>query len=272
MSNAFSLSGKTALLTGAAGFFGQYFAKALTEAGASLVLIDRDGEGLGELLQTLGASVREMALLNFYDETAASVELERITRMHRVDILVNNAFDFSKKTGFNDPSGKLDQATFEQFDACFQSGIWWAARTTKIVGGAMKRVGSGSIINICSMYGIVVPHPALYEGTEKFNPPGYSMAKAGLLQFTRYGAAFLGPEVRVNAISPGAIPNTEAKTYNAVDARQEQAFMQRLVDRTVLRRVGHPTDLTGALVFLASDASSYMTGQNIVIDGGWTIV
>ena len=267
----FSLAGSRVLLTGATGFFGRYFAKALAGAGASLILVDRNRDQLDALAAEVDPST-VTAAVDLYDRIAAQIALQNIARCYSPDILVNNAWDFSQKTGFNDPSGRLEVATYDQFEASFQAGVWWAVQATQIVGSDMKRLGRGSIINICSMYATVAPSPTLYEGTEKFNPPGYSMAKAGLLQFTRYSASFLGPEVRVNAISPGAIPNTESSSPNALDMNKEAEFMQRLVDRTLLKRVGHPRDLTGPLVFLASDASSYMTGHNLIVDGGWTVV
>lgn len=271
----FTLRGKTAVLTGAGGFFGRYFANALAAAGAFPILIDRNEGRLHMLALELRINHNadsSCRWVDLYDREAAQEALRAIARQTPIDILVNNAFDFSVRTGFNTPDGRLEAATFEQLESCFQSGIWWALQSTQILGAAMKLRGRGSIINIGSMYGVVVPHPSLYEGTEKFNPPGYSMAKAGLIQFTRYSAAFLGPEVRVNALSPGAIPNLETASDNGVDAQREKEFVQRLADRTLLKRVGHPDDLTGPLVFLASDASAYMTGHNLVVDGGWTVV
>lgn len=264
--NQFSLQGKTAVLTGAAGFFGRYFAAALVDAGAFVILLDRNADRFESI-----AGKQMPIAIDLYDRVAAADVLGHITRQYAIDILVNNAFDFSIKTGFNDDSGRLECATFEQLESCFEAGVWWAIQATQSIGARMKQRGRGSIINICSMYGIVVPHPSLYEGTTKFNPPGYSMAKAGLLQFSRYAASFLGPEVRVNALSPGAIPNTETPTHNAVDVEKELEFLQRLKDHTLLRRVGHPSDLTGPLVFLASEAAAYMTGHNLVVDGGWTV-
>ncbi len=266
----FSLAGKSALVTGAAGFFGQYFARALADAGAFVVLVDRNEERL-EALRSERPTQFVAFPVDLYDRARAQDILETIARRYPVDILINNAFDFSLRTGFNDSVGRLEHATFEQIQASFESGVYWAIQATQVVGERMRSRG-GSIINICSMYSIVAPSPLLYEGTEKFNPPGYGMAKAGLLQFTRYAAAFLGPRVRVNALSPGAIPNTETATHNTVDPEAEAAFVQRLVDRTLLKRVGHPKDLIGPLVFLASDASAYMTGHNLVVDGGWTVV
>jgi gluconate 5-dehydrogenase len=135
----------------------------------------------------------------------------------------------------------------------------------------MKEQGGGSIINISTMYALVAPRPALYAGTKFINPPGYSASKAALLSFTRYVASFWGTlGVRANAILPGPFSNTEDVGANAVAA--EDPFLQRLKDYTCLGRIGKPIELAGALLFLASDASSFMTGQSIVVDGGWTAV
>jgi len=251
-SELFSLKGKTAVLTGAGGFFGAYFTQALLEFGAKVILVDKID-------------------VDLYDRKATQECYEKILSQEgRVDILINNAFDFSVKTGFNTEAGNLENATFEQLLASFESGIYWAIQATQAFGYAMKKQNSGSIINICTMYSVVVPSPDLYEGTDKFNPPGYSMAKAGLLQFTKYAASFLSPEVRVNAISPGAIPNTESQSPNAIT--ENNPVLERLSKKILLKRMGHPSDLTGALIFLASDASSYITGQNIIIDGGFTVI
>jgi gluconate 5-dehydrogenase len=249
----FSLKGKTALLSGGSGFFGPYFAAVLKEAGATVITAGREGD----------------YPVDYYDERETHARYESILREHRIDILVNNAFDFSKKTGFNDPSGRIERMTRAQFAASMESGVYWAERATQVFGIPMREHG-GSIINICSMYAVVVPSPDLYEGTDKFNPPGYSASKAALLQFTRYSASFLGPKVRVNAISPGAIPNLETATFNA--PKPDDPILRRLTEKTILKRLGHPSDLVGALVFLASDASSYMTGQNVIIDGGLTVL
>lgn len=266
--NLFSLNGKTVVLTGAGGFFGRYFTRALLENGARVILIEQSLAAL-KFFSQAHEDRYESRFLDLYNRQAAKECYEKILSANRVDILVNNAFDFSQKTGFNTPDGRLENATFEQLQASFEAGIWWAIQATQTFGLAMKKQGSGSVINICSMYGVVVPSPDLYEGTDKFNPPGYSMAKAGLLQFTKYAASFLSPEVRVNAISPGVIPNTESQGPNAIT--ENNPVLERLLKKIILKRMGHPSDLTGALVFLASDASSYMTGQNIIIDGGLTV-
>ena len=122
------------------------------------------------------------------------------------------------------------------------------------------------------MYALVAPRPQLYEGTDFINPPGYSASKAALLSFTRYVASFWGPYgIRANAILPGPFSNTEdLGGSNAV--LQDSPFLQRLKGYTCLGRVGQPNELAGALIYLASDASSFMTGQAVVVDGGWTAV
>jgi gluconate 5-dehydrogenase len=135
----------------------------------------------------------------------------------------------------------------------------------------MKQRGKGSIVNIASMYALVAPSPGLYEGTSFINPPAYSVAKAGMLALTRYVASFWGPDgVRCNALVPGPFSNTTGDGPNAVDPADE--FLGRVASKTCLGRVGAPEELVGALVFLASEASSFMTGQTLVVDGGWTAV
>ena len=268
----FSLEGKTAVLTGAAGFFGRHFTRAFLDSGARVVLIDRAGEFLtafGEELQAAyGPNRASVVRVDLYDRAAAAAAFRTIADSHPPDILVNNAFDFSSATGFNVPEGRFECATYDQFRACFDAGVYWAFHATQVIGGEMRRLGSGSIINIGTMYADAVPNPSLYGGTAQFNPWGYSASKGALLQLTRSSAAQLAPKVRVNMISPGAIPNLEnTHTSNPPDPR----VSDRLLGKILLRRMGHPHDLTGGLIFLASDASRYITGQNLKIDGGITV-
>lgn len=208
--------------------------------------------------------------VDFYDRAALDDTLRRILAEDRVNVLVNNAYDISVTTGFNSPVGRLESSTFDQWQRAFESGIYWAVRTTQFIGEQMKERGGGSIINIASMYGLVSPSPGLYEGTNFFNPPSYGVAKAGLLAFTRYVASFWGGyNIRCNALVPGAFSNTEDRTYNAV--APSDPFLKRLENRTLLKRVGRPQDLLGPLLLLASDSSGYITGQAIIVDGGWTV-
>jgi len=274
MNNSFSLENKNIILTGAAGFFGRTFARGLLGAGVKkLVIIDIHTEALTALAHELkGTYGDERVVSHVLDQN----NHERTAEIYKdinasmiVHGLVNNAFSFSEDTGFNSPLGRLENATYDQLKSSFDSGIYWAIQATQAFGTSMREQGGGAIVNVCSMYAVVVPSPKLYEDTEKFNPPGYSMAKAGLLQFTRYSASFLSPMVRVNAISPGAIPNLGADSYNAIT--NNDPVLKRLNEKILLERMGTPEDLIGSVVFLLADASSYITGQNIIIDGGLVI-
>ena len=270
----FDLNGKTVLITGAAGFFGRYITKGFLDNGADVVLMSKSDkliDQVREYKKEYGEDRVSYYQVNFYDLDKLKKNLLLATKEHDIDILINNAFDISSNTGFNTPAGKFDVSTYNQWRASFECGIYWAVLTTQIISGQYKKKKiEGSIINVSSMYGVVSPSPQLYKGTDFFNPPAYSVNKAGLLAFTRYTASFLGKyKIRCNAISPGAFSNTEEESYNSV--KKDSPFIKRLKDMTVINRIGHPNDLIGALVYLASDASSYVTGHNLIIDGGWTI-
>jgi len=256
----FSLAGRRIVLTGAAGFFGRYFALALLEAGAKKVhLLDWDIPGLSGLEQSLaqkGLTDGMIHRVNQNDEVHVEEIFGEILAEGPVDILINNSFRFGPTTGFGDSSGRVQTATKDQVMSSFESGCWWSLRASQLVAPGMKEKGTGNIINIGSMYGLVAPNPDLYASRDYFNPVGYSMSKAAVIAQTRYLAAWLGP-------------NNERRSENSEQNKDEE-FVRRLVDRTLLKRVGHPTDLVGPLVFLASEASRYMTGQVVVVDGGWT--
>ncbi|MDT5269275.1 MAG: hypothetical protein QOH49_1461 [Acidobacteriota bacterium] len=272
-STLFSLEGKTALLTGAAGFLGRTMARALLENGARLIALGRS-ERLDNLAGEWAAEFGEKRVracrVDMYDLDAFGRVLDDIVGDERVDVLVNNAHELGAQTGFNTPEGRLESAGFEQWMRNLTGGVYWAALTTQKVGGAMKARG-GSIVNISTMYARVAPSPRLYEGTDFINPPGYSASKAALLALTRYTASFWGAYgVRANAILPGPFSNTEEAGPNSVG--ESDPFLERLKERTCLGRTGYPRELAGALLFLASDASSYVTGHELVVDGGWTII
>jgi gluconate 5-dehydrogenase len=215
--------------------------------------------------------------VDLYDIPAFERALQLIDTDHPViDVIVNNAHELGPRTGFNVPEGHLEDATFDGWMRNLTGGVYWAALTTQRIGVGMKRRGNGSIVNISTMYATVAPGSQLYQGTAFINPPGYSASKSALLAFTRYTASFWGEfGVRANAILPGPFsnltdrPNAE-RSDNAVAA--EDPFLERLKARTVLGRIGKPRELVGALLYLASNASSFTTGQALVVDGGWTIV
>ena len=272
----FSLEGKTAVLTGASGFLGRTFALALLANGARVVALGRS-----ERLQTeakgwaneFGADKISVKQIDMYDTAALNDLCDAIAAEEKtIDVLINNAHELGASTGFNVPEGSLEQASFEHWMKNLQGGVYWAVQTTQRLGVRMKEAQRGSIVNIATMYATVAPRPQLYEGTSSLNPPGYSASKAALAAFTRYTASFWGTSgVRANCISPGPFSNTEdVGGQNAVT--EDSPFVTKLKGYTVLNRIGRPIELCGALLFLASDASTYVTGQNLIVDGGWTAV
>jgi NAD(P)-dependent dehydrogenase (short-subunit alcohol dehydrogenase family) len=270
----FSLDGKTAVLTGAAGFLGKTMAEALLAAGARVVALGRS-EALWRYADDWRYKfgddrVRVLRLALDDDEASGEAIAEIIGSEQRIDVLVNNAHQLDNQTGFNSPNGTLERIDREQWQRHLDGGAWWAVRLIQGFGDALKS-SQGSIINISSMYGIVAPSPALYAGTDKSNPPGYGAAKAAIIGVTKYVASYWGAYgVRCNAILPGPFSNIGGDSDNSVEA--DDPFIDRLRARTVLGRPGRPDELAGALLFLASHASSYVTGHALVVDGGWTIV
>jgi gluconate 5-dehydrogenase len=272
----FDLKGRTAVLTGASGFLGRTFALALLANGARVVALGRSDRLLSEAARwedQFGKSMISAHRIDMYDVDAVDATCRQIAENERsIDILVNNAHELGAATGFNVPEGSLEKSTFDQWQRNLQGGVYWAVQTTQRFGVKMKEQRRGSIINIATMYASVAPRPDLYAGTSSLNPPGYSASKAALVAFTRYTASFWGRDgVRANCISPGPFSNTEdVDGQNAV--AEDSDFVRRLESHTVLGRIGQPRELCGALLFLASDASSYVTGQNLAVDGGWTAV
>jgi gluconate 5-dehydrogenase len=272
----FCLKGKTAVLTGASGFLGRTFCRALLANGARVVALGRSERLDIEAArwdEEFGSVNIAVERIDMYDVSALNAICDAIaSRERRIDVLINNAHELGAATGFNVPEGSLENSTFEQWQRNLQCGIYWAVQTTQRIGIRMKTQGSGSIINIATMYASVAPRPQLYAGTSSLNPPGYSASKAALVAFTRYTASFWGEfGVRANCLSPGPFSNTEdIAGQNSV--QEDSPFVRKLKGYTVLNRIGRPRELCGALLFLASDASSYVTGQELRIDGGWTAV
>lgn len=274
-SSLFSLAGKTAVLTGASGFLGRTMGQALLANGARLVALGRSGRLDAQVAgwaSEFGSDRVKAHRLDMYDRDSLSGTLQRIASEEpALEILVNNAHELGPRTGFNVPEGALEFATLDHWMRNMTGGIFWPALAVQLLGPVMKSRGRGSIVNISTMYAAVAPSPQLYAGTDFVNPPGYSAAKAAMIAFTRYVASFWGPHgIRSNAILPGPFSNTQDAGDNSV--ANEDPFLDRLRARTCLGRIGQPSELAGALVYLCSDASSYTTGHAIVVDGGWTIV
>ncbi len=253
-----SLQDKTVFITGGAGHLGTAMCEALAELGANIVIGSR-GEEKGQasaktLSDKFGVRAHGVQLDITDPESLESAFLFIEKEYGRLDVLVNNAWS-GKKNTFESIS--IDDWKYD-IDVCL-NGVFY---TVKKAVPYLKKT-KGVIVNIASMYGHVAPDYKMYEGTDHANPPSYGAAKAGVIQLTKYLASFLSPhDIRVNAISPGPFP------FGDIVGNAE--FMDVLRSKTMVNRLGNPEELKGAIALLCSDASTYMTGQNICVDGGWT--
>lgn len=252
--DAFRLDGKTALMTGGAGLYGRQIARALAEAGARTYMASRDVEKLERQAQTFrdeGLNVTACRLDQSDEDQVLALRDHLLKEADGVDVLVNNAV-LRPMSGWNDDQQNLRRSMDVNLVGTFLM--------TRAFGNDMAGRGKGSIINIGSIMGMIGPDFSLYEGLGMGSVPDYFMHKGGMMQLTRYAAAELGPRgVRVNQISPGGLLND-----------QLPQFIERYNARTFLGRMANHTDLMGAIVFLASDASVYVTGANLPVDGGYT--
>jgi NAD(P)-dependent dehydrogenase (short-subunit alcohol dehydrogenase family) len=253
----FSLKGKVALVTGGAGLYGRQIVRALAEAGAETFIASRDIEALKMLAGEHRAQNRDVTALQYDQEDESSILAlrdEMLLRCGRVDVLVNNAVSRPMKRGYSD-----EAARFEESMRMNATGLFLI---TRAFGDGMAERQHGSIINIASVQGMVGPDSALYRGTQLSGwYPDYFFHKGGMISLTRFIASYYGARnVRCNCVSPGGYRTK----------RHPAAFIRQYSDHTMLGRLANDTDLMGAIVFLASDASLYVTGANLPVDGGYT--
>lgn len=267
----FDLTGRVAVVTGGVGLLGAEFCRTLAEAGAAVVLVDLNEPASKEIADTLTKSGYQAlavpADITKPDSVNAMVD-KVISAFGRLDILVNSAALDPKF----DPDAIKKGITPDAFED-YPLDLWNAALNVNLTGmflvtqACTKQMlvqgKKGSIINICSTYGLNGPDQRIYikEGERvAFKPVYYTVTKAGVLGFTKYLAAYYsGTEIRVNALTPGGVFNNH-----------EDYFVKNYSAKTILGRMAKKDEMNGALLFLASDASSYMTGNNLIVDGGWT--
>jgi NAD(P)-dependent dehydrogenase (short-subunit alcohol dehydrogenase family) len=271
----FDLSGRVAIVTGAVGLLGKQHCIALREAGAHVVVADVDPKKAGEFASDLermpvhakepprtlgvGVDVTDKASL----ETARDAVLGAFGR---IDVLVNNA---AINDMFESPQAGAELSKFENYPLelwkkSIDVNVTGVFLASQVLGTPMAQAGKGSIINVASTYGLVGPDQSIYkkpDGTQSFyKSASYPATKGAVLSFTRFLAAYWGHAgVRVNTLCPGGIENG-----------QDAYFLENYGKKTPLGRMGKPDEMSGAIVFLSSDASSYMTGSAVVVDGGWT--
>lgn len=259
MVTSFDLNGKVILITGGYGYLGTAISESLVHHGAKVYVLGRSRDKFQTAFTTLIESGKNIKFIECDIASSASIQsaFENVAQLESgIDVLINNAFFLQGQ----DPFSMTDDQWAKGIDGSLNSVF----RAIREVLPYMRKSGGGRIINVSSMYGIVAPDFSVYdEHKSMLNPPHYGAAKAGIIQMTKYYASLLGKEgITVNTVSPGPFPSTKV---------QEQiGFIQKLSERTCLGRIGKPEELAGIFIYLASDASSFTTGQNFVIDGGWT--
>lgn len=271
----FDLTGQVAIVTGGPGLLGKEFCRTLAEAGASVVVADLNAQAVNTLTAAMiqaGYHALGVATDITQPESVRALVDETLATFGRLDILVNSAALDPKF----DPQALAEMAKQGAVSGAFEDyplDAWKAALDVNLTGmflccqaavrPMLEQGKKGSIINICSTYGLAGPDQRIYQrgGLQtSYKPVYYSVTKAGVLGLTRYLAAYYaGTQLRVNALTPGGVYNNH-----------DEEFLHAYSSRTILGRMAKKDEMNGALLFLASDASSYMTGSNLVVDGGWT--
>lgn len=266
MNNLFSLEGKVSVVTGALGLIGQHHCYALSEAGSNIIVADIDEKKCVEFSKKL--STESIGIhLDVTDKNSIQNLLKiALDKFGKIDVLVNNAAinDMFENPFIAGDLSKFENYPLEMWQRSIDVNLTGVFLCSQIIGSEMAKRKSGSIINVASTYGMVAPDQSLYQkpdGTQDFfKSPSYPATKSAILNFTRFLAAYWGKNnVRVNTLTPGGVENN-----------QDDYFINNYSKKTMLNRMAKPDDYKGAIVFLASDASSYMTGANLVVDGGWT--
>lgn len=261
LNELFSLRGKTALVTGGAGYLGSEICYTLGELGADIIIASRNvkqcKEKSVELTNYFNNQVKVTPMkLDVMDKASIAQCFKDIHQTFGgLDILVNNAWSGNKNS--------LESISYDDWEYDINMSLNSVFYCVKESLPGLKK-NQGVILNVASMYGHVAPDYRIYDGLKHTNPPSYGAAKAGVIQFTKYLASFLSPyKIRVNSLSPGAFPHG--------NTTQDTAFVKELSSKNPMNRIGEAHEIKGAVALLCSNASSYMTGQNICVDGGWAI-
>ena len=266
----FRIDGRVALVTGGAGLLGRRHCEVLVEAGGNVAIGDLDGQRAEALARELGPERALGLALNVGDERSVQAAVDRsVQRFGSLDILVNNAA-LTVRGGseqFADYFAPFERYRRDLWDLALAVNLTGMMLCAQAAGRQMLKQGKGVIVNISSTYGVVAPDQRLYEGVKSpyaeagFNTPvSYAVTKTAVLGLTRYLATYWGRQnIRVNALTP-----------HGVYDNHDETFVRSFAYRSPLGRMARDDEYRGALLFLVSDASSYMTGANLIVDGGWT--
>ncbi len=262
MKSSFDLENKVVIITGGAGLIGKSFVKAVIDNGGTAIIADVDEnagkKAMDEISADLGSNKIEFIKVDITCKVSIQSMINTVMAKHKViDALVNNAYPRNKNYG-----RKFEDVTYEDFCENLNLHLGGYFLISQEISRVMVKQHKGVIVNIASIYGFMAPRFELYENANFTSPVEYSAVKGALLSLTKYLASYLGEHgIRVNALSPGGVHNN-----------QSESFVEQYAKKVLVgNRMAESDDLSGALIFLLSDASQYVTGQNIVVDGGWSI-
>lgn len=262
LSELMDLTGRNALVTGGAGYIALAVEEALCELGTNVIIADMDYDAClqrAARLKEIGSGQTEPLFMDLSNEEQTRSSAKTVAaEFGGIDILVHCAA-YTGNTQLQGWAAPFEKQELSAWDAAMRVNLSSAFVLAQELSGYLRASGHGSIILLSSIYGIVGPDMRLYEGTNMANAAGYNASKGGILQLTRYLATVFAPNVRVNAITPGGVWRNQPEIFN-----------ERYKSRTPLNRMATEEDFKGAVAYLASDLSAYVTGHNMVVDGGWT--
>lgn len=249
----FDLKNKTVVVVGGAGLIGSEVVRGLGDFGARVYIADTDKKA-AERIRVKGA---KFVYLDITSEDSVHKALSGVyNQAKKIDVLINCAYPRTNDWGL-----KLEDVPFDSWKDNVNNHLGGYFLCSRVVADLMRKKAKGVIINFASIYGVVAPDFNIYKGSKMTMPAAYSAIKGGIIAFTKYLATYYAKyNIRANVISPGG-----------VFSRQDASFVKRYADKTPLKRMAFPDDIVGAAVFLSSDASSYITGQNLMVDGGWSV-
>ena len=264
MTKAINLINKYSIVTGASGFIGSSVAIKLATHGSNLILIDIDYNQLNKLSKKLKKLNKKIKVDIVTSDLSKELERKDLIKYikvnyNKIDIMVNSIGMVGTDTsdGWN---VEYEKQSLDAWDKCIGVNLTAVFFLIQGIHKLMRKTKNASIVNISSIYGVIAPDWRMYEGTDIYNPAAYSVSKAGMINMSRWLASTLSPHIRVNCISPGGVLRN-----------QKKIFIKKYSEKTLLKRMANESDISNPVLFLASDMSSYITGHNLIVDGGFTI-
>ena len=263
VSNLINMKDKTSLITGATGYCGQAITNALSELGSNVIIMDHPNSNLIEFSKEISKKYKNQVKFIFCDlENSDEINncLNKLkNEINCIDILINNAA-FVGASDLEGWSTSFENQSLETWRRALDVNLTACFQIIQSTKSLLDKSTSASVINIGSIYGLYGPDLSIYKDTKMNNPAAYSASKGGLIQLSRWMSTVLAPGIRVNSISPGGILRD-----------QPEQFVKRYINKTPLKRMGTENDIVGAVIYLASNLSSWVTGQNLIVDGGWGV-